>query len=445
VLLKFLKLKYDCFRFEQLTHHSIEDFLTTSKVVRLPGGSPVQFFRFSLGVVLVLLLSSCGTQPTDKPAIHLTSIPKTDKGGVLELDTISGRVMNARSDQQIVLYARSGVWYVQPWADQPFTKIRPDSTWTNTTHLGTEYAALLVEPSYVPVSPVFELPGVGGGVVATVVVEGTPPFWRTWWFRISLVILGLLGLFALYRYHLHRVRTKLNLRFEERLAERTRIAQDLHDTLLQGVVSASMQLHVANSQLAPDSPAKPMVGRVMELMGQVIDEGRDAVRGLRSAGENTDNLETSFSEVGKQLATHGPHDYRVIVEGTHRPLRPIIRDEVYRIGREALVNAFRHSQGNKIEVELEYSSKHLRVLVRDDGAGIDPNVLKSGRDGHWGLAGMRERAESIGARLRVWSRARAGTEVELSIPGHIAFVPAPSTRWFKRLRRGNPDLQENKK
>lgn len=451
MLLNFLILKYYCFRFEQLTHHSIEVFLTTSKVVRLPGGNPVQFFRFSLGVVLVLLFSSCGAQPTDKPSILLTSIPRADKGGVLELDTISGRVMNARSDQQVVLYARSGAWYVQPWADQPFTKIQPDSTWTNETHLGTEYAALLVEPGYVPVSPIFALPAEGGGVVAVVVVEGTPPFWRTWWFRISLVAIGLLALFALYRYHLHRVRTQLNLRFEERLAERTRIAQDLHDTLLQGVVSASMQLHVANSHLAPDSPAKPMVGRVMELMGKVIEEGRDAVRGLRSAAENADNLETSFSEVGKQLATHGPRDYRVIVEGTHRPLHPIIRDEVYRIGREAVVNAFRHSQGNKVEVELEYSPKHLRVLVRDDGAGIDPNVLQSGRDGHWGLAGMRERAESIGAQLRVWSGARAGTEVELSIPGHIAFVPAPSTRWFnrtgwfKRLRRGNPDLQKGEK
>lgn len=396
----------------------------------------------------MLLFSSCAKQ-TNKPSIQLTSVPKADKGGAQEIDTISGRVTGARSDQRIVLYARSGAWYVQPYADQPFTKIQPDLTWTSVTHLGTEYAALLVEPGYVPETSTFVLPGEGGGAVAVVVVEGTPPFWRTWWFLISLLVIGLLALFALYRYHLHQVRTQLNLRFEERLAERTRIAQDLHDTLLQGVVSASMQLHVANSHLTPDSPAKPMVGRVMELMGQVIEEGRDAVRGLRSTAEKPDNLETSFSEVGKQLATNEPRDYRVIVEGTQRPLRPIIRDEVYRIGREAVVNAFRHSQGSKIEVELEYSAKHLRVLVRDDGAGIDPNVLQSGRDGHWGLAGMRERAESIGARLRVWSRARAGTEVELSIPGHIAFVSTPSTRWFHRLRRGvatrNPEIQEGEK
>lgn len=396
--------------------------------------------------MLVLLFGSCIARQTNKPSIQFTSIPREDRGGVTELDTIGGRVTGAHGDRRIVLYARSdGVWYVQPWADQPFTKIRPDSTWANTTHLGTEYAALLVEPSYVPVSPIIELPDEAGGVVAVVVVEGTPPFWRRWWFRLLLVMIGLLGLFALYRYHLHRVRAQLNLRFEERLAERTRIAQDLHDTLLQGVVSASMQLHVANSHLAPDSPAKPMVGRVMELMGQVIEEGRDAVRGLRSTAENADNLEASFSEVGKQLAPNGRGDYRVIVEGTQRPLRPIIRDEVYRIGREALVNAFRHSQGSKIEVELEYSPKQLRVLVRDDGAGIDPQVLQSGRDGHWGLAGMRERAESIGARLRVWSRARAGTEVELSIPGHIAFVSTPSRGWFHRLRRNKSVVQEGEK
>jgi signal transduction histidine kinase len=385
----------------------------------------------------VLLLSGCGAGGGGvKPSIELINVPRADRGGGPELGRISGRVSGARSEQRIVLYARSGAWYIQPYANQPFTNIQPDSTWSSSTHLGTEYAALLVDPGYVPEASMFVLPGEGGGIAAVAVVDGTPPFWRTWWFRGLLLLAGVFVLFALYRFHLHQVRTQLNLRFEERLAERTRIAQDLHDTLLQGVVSASMQLHVANELLAADSPAKPMVGRVMELMGQVADEGRDAVRGLRSTTENANDLETSFAEVGKQFGANGPRDYRVIVEGTQRQLRPIIRDEVYRIGREALANAFRHAQANKIEVELEYSTRHLRVLVRDDGAGIDSNVLHSGRDGHWGLAGMRERAESIGARFRVWSRARAGTEVELSIPSHIAFESAPTAGWFSRFRRG---------
>jgi signal transduction histidine kinase len=121
-----------------------------------------------------------------------------------------------------------------------------DSSWSNETYFGTEYAALLVDRNYQPAPLTINLPNVGNGVIAVVVVDGRPPFWRTWWFRLSLLLLGLFALLALYRWRVHRLRTQLTFRFEERLAERTRIAQDLHDTLLQGLVSASMQLHVAN-------------------------------------------------------------------------------------------------------------------------------------------------------------------------------------------------------
>jgi signal transduction histidine kinase len=311
---------------------------------------------------------------------------------------------------------------VQPFVETPLTQVLPDGTWSNSTHLGTEYAALLVQRGYVPPPLTLSLPNTGDGVIAVTIVDGSPPWWRTWWFRLSLTLLGVVALFALYRWRVHELRTQLTLRFEERLAERTRIAQDLHDTLLQGFLSASMQLHVANNLLADDSPAKPLVGRVMQLMGQVIEEGRDAVRGLRSTSGNADDLETAFSQAGQEFGNEKVKDCRVIVEGTPKQLHPIIRDEAYRIGREALANAFRHSQANKIEIELEYSTKQLRILVRDDGTGIDAHVLESGRDGHWGLAGMRERAESIGARLKVWSRANAGTEVELTIPSRVAFV-----------------------
>jgi len=336
---------------------------------------------------------------------------------------MSGRVTGASSGQQVVLYARSGAWYVQPFVETPLTAINADGTWSNSTHLGTEYAALLVQSNYVPPPLTLTLPSAGErGVVAVVIVDGRPPWYHTWWFRLALALLGVIALLALYRWRVRELRTQLTLRFEERLAERTRIAQDLHDTLLQGFVSASMQLHVANDHIADDSAAKPMVGRVMQLMGQVIEEGRDAVRGLRSTSGNADDLETAFSRAGLEFANEKVKDCRVIVEGTPKQLHPIIRDEVYRIGREALANAYRHSQANKIEIELEYSTKQLRILVRDDGIGILPEVLQFGRDGHWGLAGMRERAESIGGRLKVWSRANAGTEVELLIPSQVAFV-----------------------
>jgi len=228
----------------------------------------------------------------------------------------------------------------------------------------------------------------------------------------------------------------MNMRFEERLAERTRIAQELHDTLLQGFLSASMQLHVAEEHLPADSPAKALVGRVLELMGQVIEEGRDALRGLRSSKLGSSDLEQAFSEIRKEFPVQTQIGFRVIVEGTPRPLRSVIRDEAYLIGHEALSNAFRHAHASDIEVELEYAASHLRVLVRDNGGGIDTQVLLSGRDGHWGLSGMKERAERIGGKLRVLSRAVAGTEVELSVPGQLAFkLPGSDRRrgWLSRL------------
>ena len=228
------------------------------------------------------------------------------------------------------------------------------------------------------------------------------------------------------------------MRFQERLAERTRIAQELHDTLLQGVLSASLQLDVAEDQLPEDSPVKPLLRRVLELMGKVTEEGRNALRGLRTTEAENRSLEMAFSRVRQEFTLDDNIGYRVIANNTARPVRPIIRDEVYRIGREALVNAFVHAQANSIEVEVEYASGHLRVLVRDDGRGIDPQVLHSGRDGHWGLSGMRERSEGIGASLKLRSRIGAGTEVELTVPSAIAFESGsrgPISQWLPWLNR----------
>jgi signal transduction histidine kinase len=267
--------------------------------------------------------------------------------------------------------------------------------------------------------------------------EVEPMWWQDWWFRVSALAFGGLIILGVYRLRLRQLTHQLNLRFEERLAERTRIAQDLHDTLLQGFLSASMQLHVANDQLPEDWPAKPIVNRVLDLMGQVIDDGRNAVRGLRSSTAEAADLEQALSRVPQEFALQQPIEFRMIVEGQARALHPVIRDEVYRIGREALANAFRHSRASGIEVELEYADSQLRVLVRDNGCGIEPDVVRSGRDGHWGLSGMRERAGRIGAKLKVWSRSAGGTEVELSVPGHVAFrsnSAGRGPRWLTRLR-----------
>jgi len=263
-----------------------------------------------------------------------------------------------------------------------------------------------------------------------------PAYWQTWWFRLSGLLACVLAILLFVRLRMSALAARMNMRFEERLAERTRIAQELHDTLLQGFMSASMQLHVADDRLPEDSPAKPLLGRVLQLMGRVIDEGRNTVRGLRTSDVVRQNLEEEFSRIQKDLAISTQSEFRVIVEGAPRQLRPAIRDEIYFIGREALANAFRHSGAMEVVVEIEYTASHLRVLVRDNGCGMDPQVLTTGRDGHWGLSGMRERAERIGGKLRVLSMASAGTEIHLSVPGRLAFEPEFSTRqnlWFSRL------------
>jgi ligand-binding sensor domain-containing protein/signal transduction histidine kinase len=278
-----------------------------------------------------------------------------------------------------------------------------------------------------------------------------PAFWQTWWFRVACLVGCCLTIFAIYRLRIHQLTKRLNVGFHERLAERTRIAQELHDTLLQGVLSASLQLDVAEDQLPEDSPAKPLLKRVLQLMGTVTEEGRNALRGLRTTESGNQSLETAFSRLRQEFPLDSKTEYRVIVDSVTRLLRPLIRDEVYRIGREALLNAFMHAHANRIEVEVEYASRHLRVLVRDDGRGIDPQVLHSGLEGHWGLVGIRERSKRIGANLRLRSRIGAGTEVELTVPGVIAFEKVSNDhisrwfRWFSRERLETPKHDKEKR
>jgi signal transduction histidine kinase len=267
-----------------------------------------------------------------------------------------------------------------------------------------------------------------------------PAFWQTWWFRGLCFTACVLLIMALYRLRMLQLTHRLNALFQERLDERTRIAQELHDTLLQGVLSASMQLDVAQDRLPDSSSAKPLLRRVLELMQQVTEEGRGALQGLRSTEIDSLSLEQSLSRVRQELFVDEKTNYRVIVQGVTRHIRPVIRDEAYRIGREAVVNAFLHAQANSVEVEVEYASRHLQVLVRDDGRGIDPKVLQSGREGHWGLVGMQERSKRIGATLKLRSRMGAGTEVELTIPAVLAFEDqqsSPMSRflgWFRRKK-----------
>ena len=290
--------------------------------------------------------------------------------------------------------------------------------------------------------------GIWNGSETALPLAVDPAFWETWWFRLSMIsLLGVSGL-AVFRLRDVRMARQMNMRFEERLAERTRIAQELHDTILQSVTSVSMQLHLATNKIPEESSAKPALARVLLLMRNVIEEGRRAVGGLRLTHSGSLDLGDAFSRVQQELELPNEIPFRVAVRGAACPLHPIIRDEIYAIGREALTNAFRHARGSAIEVEIEYGFDRLRLLVRDNGCGIDPEVAQSGREGHWGLPGMQERAQRIGARLRLMSRPRAGTEVELSVPGEIAYqsrpLGRPSRLFVRYFGRPKRQVEESK-
>jgi signal transduction histidine kinase len=222
-----------------------------------------------------------------------------------------------------------------------------------------------------------------------------------------------------YRLERERLNREQNLRLEERNRERARIARDLHDTLFQGFLGVSLQLYDAVQQVPADSPSKPSLNRALDLMRRVIDEGRDALQGLRSSGAASMSLEQALCSVRDEFTPCGGVRLRVFVKGQPKKLSPEIQEQIYLIGREAMLNALRHGQATKIEADVEYLPQGLRLAVRDNGCGIDPKIVRLGRESHWGLVGMRERAGSIGAKLRIWSRPGAGTEIEISLPRNI--------------------------
>ena len=154
---------------------------------------------------------------------------------------------------------------------------------------------------------------------------------------------------------------------------------------------------------------------------EVMAEGRDRVVNLHACFDKAGDLAQSLARAGDEIANGSEVKISVTAEGQAQTLDPMALDEIYCIGREAMVNAFRHSKGQSIEVEVDYAAWELRLRIRDDGRGIDPDILQSGRPGHIGLAVMRERAERIGGQLDIISGPGAGTEIELKVPASKAY------------------------
>jgi signal transduction histidine kinase/ligand-binding sensor domain-containing protein len=270
-----------------------------------------------------------------------------------------------------------------------------------------------------------------------------PAYYQTRWFRALCAVLILALVWAIYQFRVRQLRHEFALMLEARVGERTSIARDLHDTLLQSFHGLLVRFQVV-SELLPDRPAqaKEQLDKTIEQAANAVTEGRDAIQGLRASTVQTNDLAQAINTVGEELAAdptnEKPPAFRVTVEGESRDLHPILRDEIFRIAAEALRNAFRHAQARQVEVEIRYDDQQFRVRVRDDGKGIDTSLLSGqGPEGHYGLPGMRERAELIGGKLLVWSEVGAGTEVELRIPAPMAY-----TTPRRRSRLSPPKLAE---
>ena len=273
-----------------------------------------------------------------------------------------------------------------------------------------------------------------------------PPAWyQTNWFRGACIAAFLMMIWGIHELRVRQLAAQFNMRLEERVAERTRIARDLHDTLLQSFQGLLLQFKAISYRMQPGEIKKSLDAAIGEA-SQAITEGRDTVQGLRASTLEKNDLALAIRSVGEELAAaemkEAPPTFQVFVEGTPRSLHPILRDEVYRVAAEALRNAFRHSQAHRIEVELRYDEKDFKVRIRDDGRGIDREVLASdGRKGHFGLHGMRERAKLAGGDLAIWSEQDSGTEIELTIPASRAYTKAARRfRWFRN--RSEKDTQE---
>jgi histidine kinase/DNA gyrase B/HSP90-like ATPase/histidine kinase len=297
----------------------------------------------------VSLFAGCRREPRTPPAvIEFSRIPQADPGGRETQDIIEGTVRAGKPGQQIVLYAKSGRWWIQPLVTHPFTKLAARASlmkWTNATHLGTEYAALLVEP----------------------------------------------------------------------------VARDLHDTLLQTIQRSKM---VTDNVLAGDPDQARMrsaLERLSGWLGRAVQEGRVALNSLRSSATEQNDLAEALRRAGEEFRMERALEFDLFVEGKSWRMHPIVRDEVYRIAYEAIRNACTHSGGDHVVVKLTYGT-NLILNIRDNGTGVEPTVAARGKDGHFGVIGMYERAQKLRAKLAISSLKGSGTEVELVVPRKFALL-----------------------
>jgi signal transduction histidine kinase/ligand-binding sensor domain-containing protein len=259
-----------------------------------------------------------------------------------------------------------------------------------------------------------------------------PAWYQENWFRAACAVLTLLVLWMIYNLRLRQMRSALTARFNERLAERTRIARELHDTFLQTIQGS--KLVVDDGLEEPQDPEKMRraLGQVSGWLDQAIEEGRAALNSLRSSTTLKNELAPALRRAAEGGVVPDGMTVSVSVIGDVRELHPIVRDELYRIGNEAIQNAKNHSHGSRLSIDLTYGHD-LTLHVRDNGVGIDPDFATSGRQGHHGLQGMRERAARIKGRLTILSSTESGTHISVVVPGSVSFLHSDTGifPWFR--------------
>jgi signal transduction histidine kinase/ligand-binding sensor domain-containing protein len=262
-----------------------------------------------------------------------------------------------------------------------------------------------------------------------------PTFYQTSWFRTLCVVAVIGTLWLFYLLRMKQATSQIQERLGARLEERERIARELHDTLLQGFQGLMLRFQAVINALPDHEPAYPMLAKALDKADEVLLDGRQSVRDLREEVTSGSELSETIAHCGQELTQDNSSLFDLVVVGTPQVLNTIVFDEVYRIAREALINAFQHAQATKIEVELTYSNVQLSLQIRDDGKGIDTDVLTRGKTGHWGLSGMRERAHKIGSQLNIWSNPGAGTEIELTVPAKVAYRNSEKESLWRRIKR----------
>jgi signal transduction histidine kinase len=262
---------------------------------------------------------------------------------------------------------------------------------------------------------------VSDGAAAALSLSVGPTWYQTAWFKIACALVGLLGVWAVYRLRLRQVSRALSARYDDRLAERTRIARDLHDTLLQTIQGS--KLVVDDALERPDDLQRLLraVEQLSHWLPRALQEGRSALNSLREPSLPSNDLAEALKRAIEERQIQDPQmEVHFSIVGAARELHPLVRYEAYQIGDEAIRNAWAHSKGSRLEVELKYSGE-LVLRVSDDGVGMEPSVARHGKDGHFGLQGMRERVTRIGGKLTIASNLRLGTEVTIVVPARVAF------------------------